>query len=73
MMRVQKYLLQLIGETTHSIENSRVGSENVKEKLDKIIAEPKNRFAERTNGGKKIKARKGSKGTRTVLSLPGGI
>ena len=47
-----------------------VDSFKLKERLDKIIADSRNHYAERTNGSKKIKA---SKGAGKVSSLPGGI
>jgi len=50
-----------------------VDSLKLKERLGKIIADSRNHYAERTNGGKKIKASKASKGAGKVSSLPGGI
>ena len=48
-----------------------VESFKLKERLGKIVADSRKYFAKRT--AKRIKASKGSKGTRTVLSSPGGI
>ena len=73
-----KYVLQLIPQTMHhSISTLRgplpnlVESFKLKERLGKLVADSRKYFAKR--GAKRIKASKGSKGTRTVLSLPGGI
>ena len=58
-MRVEKYVTQLRGETTHPKGESRVGSENLKERLDKMIAESKIAFPEGQMEAKKDQSEQG--------------